>query len=230
VNIIGFSDGTDFWTVGTGNVARIEGRSLVFQGSVRSGNSGGPVIHGGLVVGMVTDVSQASGYAARGEAIEPYINGIVPNLTRLARTPTPQQIVPPNEFCATLSELLDESKNGFYALVGPPTNAENTFSPTIMMPGATVGFVSPPKSVHYRLLTIKDKGPVESEFYRTVTRVRGCSKWEEKEDSDSSYRYHKFRKNVGGVVVEVYYNPIAQRDYYYLILEVVVPDERRREW
>jgi hypothetical protein len=230
VKIIGFPDGTDFWTVGTGNVARIEGRNLVFQGSVRSGNSGGPVIHEGLVVGMVTDVSQASGYAARSEALEPYINGIVPNPTKLVRSQDREQVAAANEFCTTLNKLLEESKNGFYSLVGTPTNTANTFSATIMMPGATAGFVIPPKKVHYRLLTIKEKGTVESQFYSAVSRVRECSKWQEKEDSDSVYRYHKFRKNVGGVVVEVYYNPVASREHYFLSLEVVVPDERRREW
>lgn len=230
VNIVGFPDGTNFWTVGTGNVARIEGRSLVFQGTVRSGNSGGPVIHDGLVVGMVTDVSQSSGYAARGEALEPYVNGIVPNLAKLTRTQNRKRVDAPNEFCATLSGLLDESKNGFYSLVGTPTSSEGTFSANVMIPEATAGFVTPPKNVHYRLLTSEDKARVESQFYSLVSKVRGCSKWQEKEDSDSTYRYHKFRKNDGGVVVEVYFNPIAQKGYHYLLLDVAVPDESRREW
>lgn len=156
-----------------------------------------------------------------------------PNLITLSKSTDtgPDNRASNDEFCQTLDGLLEASKNGFYSIVGTPTNAENTFSPKIMMPGATVGFVSPPKRVHYRLLTDKEKGKVESQFYRSVSKVRGCSpKWEEKEASDSSYRFHKFRKNEGGVVVAVYYNPVAQREYFYLILDVAVPDQRRREW
>lgn len=225
VKVIGFPDGTEFWTVGSGSVGRIEGRNLVFSGAIRGGNSGGPVISNGVVIGMVTDVNQTSAYAARSEAIEPYINGIVPNLIGFIGASAS------NGFCETLNELLDESKNGFYGIVGTPTNSANTFSPKIMVPGATVGYVTPPKEVYYYLLTDKEKGKVESRFFASVTKVRQCStKWEEKEVSDSTYRYHKFRKNEGGVVVAVYYNPVAQHDYYYLTLNVAVPDQRRREW
>jgi hypothetical protein len=80
IKVIGFPEGTAFWTVGTGSVARIEGRDLVFSGVVRSGNSGGPVILNGLVIGIVTDVSQSFAYAARGEVIEPYVEGITRDL------------------------------------------------------------------------------------------------------------------------------------------------------
>ena len=83
IKIIGFPDGTPYWTVGSGNIARVEGRTLVFSGAVRGGNSGAPVIFNGLVIGSVTDIGQSSSYAARGEVIETYINGIVPNLISL---------------------------------------------------------------------------------------------------------------------------------------------------
>lgn len=88
VKVIGFPDGTAFWTVDRGSIARIEGRNLVFSGSIRGGNSGGPVILNGSVVGVVTDVTQAAAYAARGEVIEPYVNGIVPNLITLGNPKT----------------------------------------------------------------------------------------------------------------------------------------------
>jgi S1-C subfamily serine protease len=86
IKVIGFPNGTEFSTVGSGSVARIEGRNLVFEGTIRGGNSGGPVIHDGLVIGMVTDVSQTYAYAARAEALEPYVNGIVPNLISFGAT------------------------------------------------------------------------------------------------------------------------------------------------
>ena len=231
VKVIGFPDATEFWTVGGGSIARIEGRNLVFSGAIRGGNSGGPVILNGFVIGMVTDVSQTSAYAARAEAIEPYSNGIVPKVVGFIEAARRQQSSASNGFCETLSELLDESKNGFYGIVGTPTNTANTFSPKVMLPGATVGYVVPPKEVYYYILTGKEKGPVESQFFAIVTMVRQCStKWEQKEDKDSTYRYHKFRKNEGGVVVAVYYNPEAQNEYYYLVLNVAVPDQRRKEW
>src|SRR5437764_13307707 len=55
VKIIGFPDGTSFWTVSSGTVSRVEGNNLIFSGSIRGGNSGGPVIlDDGQVIGMVT--------------------------------------------------------------------------------------------------------------------------------------------------------------------------------
>jgi hypothetical protein len=226
VKVIGFPDGTEFWTVGSGNVARIQGRNLVFSGAIRGGNSGGPVISQGVVIGMITDVSQNLAYAARGEALVPYLNGVVPNLIG--------KIVDGGRsigFCETLSQVLDESKNGFYGIVGTPTKSENTFSPKIMIPGAIVGYLRPPNEIYYYLLVDKQKGNVEGQFFAAVTKVQECSpNWEEKEVSDSTYRYHKFRRNEGGVVVAVYYNPVAQNDLHYLTLRVAVPDEPRREW
>jgi hypothetical protein len=80
IKVIGFPDDTSFWTVGSGTIARLEGRNLVFSQAVRGGNSGGPVISNGLVVGMVTDVSQASAYAVPGEVLGTYVDGLVPDL------------------------------------------------------------------------------------------------------------------------------------------------------
>lgn len=77
IKVIGFPDGTDIWTVGTGSVARIEGRNLVFSGTIRSGNSGSPVLINGMVIGLVTDVSQSFTYAARVEMVELYFNGLM---------------------------------------------------------------------------------------------------------------------------------------------------------
>jgi hypothetical protein len=98
IKVIGFPDATAFWTVVNGSVARIEGRNLVFSGGIRSGASGGPVILNGLVIGLVTDISQSSAYAARGEVIEPYVNGIVPKLIRVG---TPITTLPENKASST---------------------------------------------------------------------------------------------------------------------------------
>lgn len=226
VKVIGFPDGTAFWTVNNGSVARIEGRNLVFSDAIRGGNSGGPVILNGVVIGMVTDVSQSSAYAARGETIETYANGIVANLISIGGD------VRRSDFCRTLNELLDASRTGFDSIVGEAVrSSEGTFLPKILLPGATNGYVVPPKNVYYYLLVDKDKGKVESLFYSYVAKVRGCSSnWEEKEDSDSTYRYRKYRRNAGEAVVAVYYNPVAQNSNYYLTLDIAVPDSRRRGW
>jgi hypothetical protein len=197
VKVIGFPDGTAFWTVGTGSIARIEGRNLVFSGSVRSGNSGGPVILNGQVIGLVTDVSQSSAYATRGEVVELYINGIVPDSVSTGTTGTtrPDHSESPDEFCRVINTALEASKKDFASFVGEASVSENTFKSTVMLPGATSGWVRPPKGVTYGLDADEDKGKVESLFYNYVTKVRGCyPNWEEKENSDSTYRYHKFRK------------------------------------
>lgn len=81
------------------------------------------------------------------------------------------------------------------------------------------------------MLTDTDKEKVERQFYTFIPKVRSClPNWEEKEDSNSQYRYQKYRKEVGGVVVSLHYNPIAQRGNYYLILDVVIPSAQRAEW
>jgi tetratricopeptide (TPR) repeat protein len=76
ITIIGFPDSTSIWTVTASTLARLDGRYLVFAGSIHQGNSGGPVISNGQVVGLVTDVIQGFVYAARAESIAAYINGI----------------------------------------------------------------------------------------------------------------------------------------------------------
>jgi V8-like Glu-specific endopeptidase len=177
IKVIGFPDSTAFWTVGSGSIARIEGRNLVFSGAVRGGNSGGPVIFNGLVIGMVTDVSQAAAYAARGEVIETYANGIVANLISVSTaiiTRPANNSASNDNLCVTLNMLLDASKGGFYSIVGDPINSENTFKSKIVMPDAIDGYIRPPKEAHYRFLIEKDKGKVENLFYTYVTRVRGC--------------------------------------------------------
>lgn len=233
VQVIGFPDSTTFWTVDSGSIRRIEGHNLVFSGVVTGGNSGGPVILNGQVIGLVTDVNHSSAYAARAEVVELYVNGIEPNLTRAGTSATrqPENRQPADEFCQTLDVLYEVSAGGFSSVVGEAIGNDNSFKAKTLLPGATAGFVRPPKEVSYYLLIDKDRGKVESLFHTYVTKVRGCStKWEEKEHSDSTYRYRKFRLTEGGAVLSVYYNPVAHHTNYYLVLNIFVPDARRREW
>lgn len=146
VKIIGFPNSTAIWTVSSATIARLEGRNLAFSGTIRKGYSGGPVILNGQVVGLVTDVGEDFAYATRSENIVSYVNGFVKDLTAKP-SPSPQPVVQ-DEFCQTLATLIDASKDGFYSIVGASSNAENTFHPKIMVPGAKQGFVVPKREVY----------------------------------------------------------------------------------
>jgi Trypsin-like peptidase domain len=221
VKIIGFPDGTTFWTVSSGSIARVEGRSLVFSGAIRGGNSGGPVILNGQVIGMVTDVEPTLAYADRGEDIVTYVNGIESNLIDTKSSGRDVSVEGDNEFCQTLTKLLEASKSDFYSIVGDPSFFPNNFIPKVMLPGAKGGYVVPKERVYNYLFIDKDKSKVESQFYAVVTKVRAClPKWEEKESTFSSQRYHKFRENNGTPVVNVYFDLDAFQGDYTLTLSV----------
>lgn len=83
VTFIGFPGATAIWTVDSGNIKRLEGTDLVLSGSIRKGNSGGPVILNQRAIGLVTDVSQSDVYATRAEVIVTYVNGFFSNLIEI---------------------------------------------------------------------------------------------------------------------------------------------------
>lgn len=56
VSAIGFPQGGGGWAVVPATVATREGRELVLSGSIAEGNSGGPLVKDGVVVGLVTSV------------------------------------------------------------------------------------------------------------------------------------------------------------------------------
>lgn len=78
VRVIGFPGGTSIWTVDSGTIKRLEGRNLVLSGAISGGNSGGPIVLGQHSIGLVTDVSQADGFATRAESLLTYVNGFLP--------------------------------------------------------------------------------------------------------------------------------------------------------
>lgn len=232
IRIIGFPNSTSLWTVSSATVARIEGRNLVFSGMMHEGNSGGPVILNGQVIGLVTDLSQGFGYAARSEGIVSYVNGIVRNLI-VAKPRASPTFLSNDDFCQALTKLLESSKGGFYSIVGDPPlgKTENIFHPNITIPGAIQGYVRPQEEVYYYLFIDEDKGKVESKFYSSVSKVKVCLVgWEEKEQINSTFRFHKFREAKGTTVVMVYYNSVAQNEKYYLSLSIVIPSLRRNDW
>jgi V8-like Glu-specific endopeptidase len=76
VQVIGFPNGSSIWSVSAGNVSSLDGRNLVFNSHVKTGNSGSPVFYNGLVIGLVTDADSSSDYAVRAEGIFEYLNGL----------------------------------------------------------------------------------------------------------------------------------------------------------
>lgn len=62
VTIIGFPQGGGAWAVLRASVVSLEGRELTLDGSIGEGNSGGPVLFGETVVGVVTTVGGTGGF------------------------------------------------------------------------------------------------------------------------------------------------------------------------
>ncbi|HZP87357.1 MAG TPA: serine protease [Burkholderiales bacterium] len=62
VTVIGFPQGGGSWAVLRANIVALEGRELTLDGSIGEGNSGGPVLRGETVVGIVTTVGGAGGF------------------------------------------------------------------------------------------------------------------------------------------------------------------------
>jgi hypothetical protein len=242
VRVIGFPDGTAFWTVGSGVIARLEGRNLVFSGSVRSGNSGGPVIFNGQVIGLMTDVSGSSAYAARGEVIELYVNGIEPTRAATNRS------IPHGPQSSRTPSTNDEQYNGvnqavflivktgqddFYPLVGPPTVAsKSAFESKTKIPGATYTWVYPKERVVSQLDYSDDRRKIEAAYYDVISKLRsGFSDWEFKEEpegtssGDAKYRKFKLRRQQKGSVIEVSYNlTTSEGNGYALFLTIWSPN------
>jgi TolB protein len=64
VTMIGFPDAGGPWAVTKGEVVGRKAKSIVFSGAIEEGNSGGPLIHEGQVIGVVTGTHQKFAYAA----------------------------------------------------------------------------------------------------------------------------------------------------------------------
>lgn len=228
VKFIGFPASTSLWTVDSGNVKRLQGRNLVLSGFAKPGNSGGPVVLDQQAVGLITDITQSDIYAVRSEVIVPYVNGFVSNLISISGQKNP---VITDEFCAVLLKQVDASKGGFYSAVGNASVQQGTFIATLLVPGAAGGYVRPGSNLYNYLSVQQDKGKADSLFYTSVSKVRTClAGWQEKETSDVTYRYQKFRHHEGSVVVSVYYNPSPQNGNYWVLLDLSLPSKDRPGW
>lgn len=233
IRIIGFPNDTPFWSVNSGTVSRIEGNYLIFSGSVRGGNSGGPVIlNNGQVIGMVTDTTESQGEssAAKTEIIVSYVNGLVPKLIGLSisrSTQNPKDITTSDtEFCQALAALSAASKNGFESIRGQ--RAENDFYSTLALPGSLVGYIREKEQVYYYFLVDTDKQKIQREYDKVVSDLKAClSSWQQKEVY-KDYRYYKFRESNKGTVIHMRYNLESQNNNYFLSLIVYPPGNR--EW
>lgn len=75
VTFIGFPRTLAPWAVSTGSLTALKGPELVFQALVEEGHSGGPVLHHGTVVGLVTDARDRMGYAVPAAILEVALRG-----------------------------------------------------------------------------------------------------------------------------------------------------------
>lgn len=73
--VIGFPRSAGPWAVVKGNISSRQGRDIFFSPSIDSGHSGGPIFHGGKVVGMVGSGSQSVGRGLTVRSVQDYIEG-----------------------------------------------------------------------------------------------------------------------------------------------------------
>lgn len=72
---IGFGQGQGEWAVVRVNVTALDGRDLRLEGRIEEGNSGGPLLRDGHVVGMITGVRQGFGVASPGYLVTGTLRG-----------------------------------------------------------------------------------------------------------------------------------------------------------
>lgn len=247
VKLVGFPEGTTSWTVTPGTVARLEGREVIFTGPVASGNSGGPMLLGSQVIGLVTDSGATLAHAVQAESVALYVRGVNPELADLATkpapaptpraTPTPPKKTPKvtngaYDFCPTLTVLLVASDNGFHSIKGKrDSDSSNLYYPTIFLPGSASGrgWVIPDKRAYYFVYVDKDKNLVEAEYAKVISQISGClPAWEQREEHFHDFRYHKFREGKKGKLVTVDYNEKPQNEGEYYLSVSVYP--RNNDW
>jgi S1-C subfamily serine protease len=73
--LIGFPRGVGPWAVIKGNISSRQGRDIYFSPTVGEGNSGGPIIQNGKVVGLVGAGGQLIGQGVTARSIEAHIDG-----------------------------------------------------------------------------------------------------------------------------------------------------------
>lgn len=237
VQVFGFPGGTAICTVTVGNIARHDGRFLVVSGNIWEGNSGGPVVFNGKVVGLITAINKLA-LAEQGESIRQYVlgSGLTLPATQIAQSPEAKPTpVPVDKFCQALSRLVDAASDDFYGIIDPE---DDEFDSIIKLPDAVrKGTVFPKSIVRYTMAESKKKSVVEKNFYRLIFKIRNCFKrqWEERErtktkegtysgqdivpDNAEGHRYYYFRAPAKNLLVVLTYN-LKTKSIYSLSLAV----------
>lgn len=73
--LIGFPRGVGPWAIIRGNISSRQGRDIYFSPTVSEGNSGGPIIQSGKVIGLVGAGSQSIGLGITASSLLAYIDG-----------------------------------------------------------------------------------------------------------------------------------------------------------
>jgi hypothetical protein len=170
VQVIGFPDGIEIWTVSSGNVSRLEARNLVFSAPIRKGNSGSPVFYNGFVIGLVTDADPNSVYAVRTEGIMEYLGGINDKLAEAVKPRAAPAVNPTDnsEFCRALTRIVDSSRNGFYDIT------KGVYESTVRIPGFRSEMVSPEthRATFYNFTS--DSFKARNQYYELVANTKRC--------------------------------------------------------
>ena len=75
VIVIGFPRMAGDWSVIKGNIVSRQGREITFSGAIDEGCSGGPLIRGSQVVGLVTGLTGSYGRAALATGVQEFVEG-----------------------------------------------------------------------------------------------------------------------------------------------------------
>jgi hypothetical protein len=101
---IGFGQGQGDWAVLTAQVVSVDGRDVKIDGRIEEGNSGGPVLKGGKVVGLITSSQRGLGLATPAQFVTFVLRSWGVDVTRVGvstpaatsgQTPKRERVEPP---------------------------------------------------------------------------------------------------------------------------------------
>lgn len=75
IMVIGFPRNAGPWAIVKGNISSRKGRDIYFSPTIESGHSGGPILQGGKVVGVVGAGDQSVGRGVTARSVQDYIEG-----------------------------------------------------------------------------------------------------------------------------------------------------------
>ncbi len=140
VLVIGFGQGQGDWAVLRAQVISVDGRDLKLDARVEEGNSGGPVLRNGKVVGLITSTGRGIGVATPAQFVTFVLRSWGVNLNRQAAAtatagesqPTGKTKAPAagRQPSASAATDLDSALSGPKPLESTPANVANAANPT----------------------------------------------------------------------------------------------------